>query len=38
VVRTVIAPWDEDRQMAPDIAAALLLLGTGLDDQLTQLL
>jgi histidine ammonia-lyase len=36
-VRLRVARWDEDREMAPDLAAAADLLAGGLDDQLAGL-
>jgi histidine ammonia-lyase len=36
-VRRRVARWDEDREMAPDLAAAASLLAGGLDDQLAGL-
>jgi histidine ammonia-lyase len=36
-VRTRVPAWDEDREMAPDIAAALELLGAPLDPHLSTL-
>jgi histidine ammonia-lyase len=37
-IRTRIAPWDEDREMAPDLAAAEELLRGAIDPHLRQLL
>ncbi|HEX2164805.1 MAG TPA: histidine ammonia-lyase, partial [Thermoanaerobaculia bacterium] len=36
-VRRRVARWDEDREMAPDLAAAAELLAGGLDDHLAEL-
>jgi histidine ammonia-lyase len=36
-VRRRVARWDEDREMAPDLAAAAALLADGLDDHLEPL-
>ncbi|HEX6203218.1 MAG TPA: aromatic amino acid lyase, partial [Thermoanaerobaculia bacterium] len=36
-VRRRVARWDEDREMAPDLAAGVELLAGGLDDQLAGL-
>jgi histidine ammonia-lyase len=38
LVRTKVARWDEDRQMSPDIAAAIGLLESALDAHLAPLL